>query len=37
MRLTLKSLQTEMRSSFAEMSLRIDNLDHNINERADRI
>jgi len=37
MRLTLTSLQAEMRGSFAAMSLRIDNLDTNLHERADHI
>ncbi len=37
MGLTLKSLQTEMRSSFSEVSLRIDKLDTNLNERIDGI
>ena len=37
MRLTLNSLQTEMHSSFNELSLRIHNLDINVNERIDCI
>jgi len=37
MRLTLASLQTEMRQSFTAMSKRVDNLDINVNERIDRI
>jgi tetrahydromethanopterin S-methyltransferase subunit G len=37
MRLTLKSLQTEMRSSFGAISLRIDKLDANLNDRIDGI
>ena len=37
MRLTLKSLQTEMRSSFDEMSLRVDKLDTNLKEIIDNL
>ncbi len=37
MGLTLKSLQTEMRSSFGAVSLRIDKLDTNLNERIDSL
>ena len=37
MRLILKSLQTEMRGSFNELSHRMDNLDTSLNERIDRI
>ncbi len=37
MRLTLKSLQTEMRSSFSEMSLLIDKLDATVNARIDKL
>ncbi len=33
MSLTLKSLQTEMQSAFSEISLRIDQLDANVNKR----
>ncbi len=37
MKLILKSLQTEMHDSFGNMSLRIDNLETNVNERIDKI
>ncbi len=37
MRQTLKSLQTEMRSSASAISLRIDKLDTNMNERIDKL
>lgn len=37
MRLTLKSLQSEMHQGFNAITVRIDNLDTNVNERIDRV